>query len=51
MLKKLCCLMLAFTLSAVFTGCAENEHKVTTEKQEQHESAPHDSSPGKMIVE
>ena len=34
-----------------FTGCAENEHKVTTKKESQTESTPHDTSPGTMVVE
>ncbi len=51
MLKKIGCLILTLALSAVYTGCAENEHKVTTEKQEQTESAPRDKSPGEMVVE
>ncbi len=51
MLKKLLCLAFVLALSIVYTGCAENEHKVTSEKQEQHESAPQDTSPGGMVVE
>lgn len=51
MLRKISCLFVALTLSAVFTGCAENEYKTTTERQEQHESAPQDKSPGTMVVE
>ena len=51
MLRKIGCLVIALTLGAVFTGCAENEYKTTTERQEQHESAPEDTSPGTMVVE
>ena len=51
MLKRLFCLMLTLAIAAVYTGCAENEHKITHEKQEQTESEPHDTSPGKMVVD
>lgn len=51
MLRKISCLIFVLGLGAVFTGCAENEYKTTTEKQEQHESAPQDKSPGEMVVE
>jgi hypothetical protein len=51
MLKKIGCLIIAFSAGVVFSGCAENEHKTTTERQEQHESAPEDTSPGTMVVE
>ena len=51
MLKKIFCLALVLALSVVYSGCAENEHKTTTERQEQKESAPKDTSPGKMVVE
>lgn len=51
MLKKIGCLVLVLAVAAVYSGCAENEHKITTEKQEQTESEPQDSSPGGMIVE
>lgn len=51
MVRKICGLAMVLAWSLVYTGCAENEHKVTSEKQEQHESAPQDSSPGQMVVE
>jgi len=51
MIRKLFAFALALCISVVFTGCAENEHKVTTKKESQHESAPQDKSPGTMVVE
>lgn len=51
MFRKLMSLMLVIALATVFTGCAENEHKVTTKKESQHESQPQDKSPGTMVVE
>ncbi|HKQ49814.1 MAG TPA: hypothetical protein VJZ71_17200 [Phycisphaerae bacterium] len=51
MLKKISCLIFTLALGFVYAGCAENEYKTTTERQEQHESAPQDKSPGEMVVE
>lgn len=42
---------LVLLFAAAFTGCAENEHKVTTKKESKTESEPKDSSPGQMVVE
>ena len=49
MLRKISGILLTLVVATVFTGCAENEYKTTTEKQEQHESAPQDRSPGEMV--
>lgn len=51
MLKKLLGAVLVMTLAVVFTGCAEDEHKITTKKETQTESTPTDTSPGTMTVE
>ncbi|MBI5764822.1 MAG: hypothetical protein HZA51_15000 [Planctomycetes bacterium] len=51
MFRKLLSLMFVVAVATVFTGCAENEHKVTTKKESQHESQPEDKSPGTMVVE
>ncbi len=51
MIRKLFSLALVIAVAVVFTGCAENEHKVTTKKESQHESTPQDKSPGTMVVE
>jgi Flp pilus assembly protein TadD len=51
MLKKLLGTMLVVTLAVVFTGCAEDEHKMTQKRETQTESTPQDTSPGTMTVE
>lgn len=51
MIRKLLGITLVLLLAVAFTGCAENEHKVTTKKESQIESAPRDTSPGHMVVE
>jgi PBP1b-binding outer membrane lipoprotein LpoB len=51
MIRKLFSLTLVTAVAVIFTGCAENEHKVTTKKESQHESTPEDKSPGTMVVE
>ena len=51
MLRKIFGFALVLALSVVYSGCAENEHKTTTERQEQRESAPKDKSSGEMVVE
>jgi len=50
-MRKLCSLALVLFLAAFFCGCAENEYKVTEQKETQHESQPTDVKPGEMIVE
>ena len=51
MLKKTLAAMLVVVLAVVFTGCAEDEHKITQKKETQTESTPHDVKPGEMTVE
>ena len=51
MFRKLLSIMLVATFAVAFTGCAEDEHKVTQKKETQHESTPTDKSPGTMVVE
>jgi hypothetical protein len=51
MIKRLLCMTFVLLFAAAFTGCAENEHKMTTKKESKTESEPQDKSPGTMVVE
>jgi hypothetical protein len=51
MLRKLLTLACVLAFAFVTTGCAENEHEITTKKETEHESDPQDQSPGEMVVE
>ena len=51
MIKKLLGALLVVTLAVAFTGCAEDEHKVTQKRETKTESTPQDKSPGTMVVE
>jgi len=51
MIRKMLTLALAVGFAACFTGCAENEHKMTTKEESKTESEPQDTSPGTMVVE
>jgi len=51
MLKKTLAALFVLMFAVVFTGCAEDEHKITQKKETQTESTPHDVKPGEMTVE
>lgn len=51
MFKKLVGGVLVVAAAVVFTGCAEDEHKITQKKETQTESTPTDVKPGEMTVE
>jgi hypothetical protein len=51
MIRKCLTLVCSLALFAAFSGCAENEHKITEKKESKTESTPQDTSPGEMVVE
>ena len=51
MFKKMVGALLVVAAAVVFTGCAEDEHKITQKRETQTETTPQDTSPGTMVVE